>query len=120
MRAGAQGFLRKSLSIRAMVAALDEVLWGGTYWSAEEQTTTRAPGDSAPSCPAAGPAAPLTARQLQALELLGQGQSNAQIAAELGISERTVKAHLTGVFDVLGVDTRVRALVRAKALGLVK
>jgi DNA-binding NarL/FixJ family response regulator len=122
MRAGAQGFLRKSLSIREMVAALDEVLQGGTYWPAEEQTSTYAAAGGAPPTPAPGTTAPqsLTVRQLQALELLGQGKSNAQIAVDLGISERTVKAHLTGVFDALGVDTRVRALVRARALGLVK
>lgn len=122
MRAGAQGFLRKSLSIREMVAALDEVLRGGTYWPAEEQTNTHAAVGGAPAPSTSGTTAPqsLTARQLQALELLGEGKSNAQIAVELGISERTVKAHLTGVFNALGVDTRVRALVRARALGLVR
>jgi DNA-binding NarL/FixJ family response regulator len=122
MQAGAQAFLRKSLSVREMVAALDEVLRGGVYWPPEEQTQTRAAGGGAPPCraPGATTAQSLTARQLQALELLGQGKSNAQIAAELGISERTVKAHLSGVFDALGVDTRVRALVRARTLGLVK
>jgi DNA-binding NarL/FixJ family response regulator len=118
MRCGAQGFLRKSLSIREMAAALTEVLRGGTCWPVErEERTFGTPQPFGREVRA--PEQSLTSRQLQALALLGQGKSNAQIAAELGITERTVKAHLSGVFDVLGVNTRVGAVVRAKALGLV-
>jgi len=120
MRAGAQGFLPKSLSIREMVAAIEEVLHGGVYWPGADQIDAPADHSEPVSpCQSFGPQA-LTARQMQALELLGQGKSNAEIAADLGISERTAKAHLKGVFDVLGVSTRVRALVKARALGLVK
>jgi DNA-binding NarL/FixJ family response regulator len=118
MRCGAQGFLPKSLSIREMAAALTEVLRGGTCWPAERED--RAFGTPPLSrCRIRAPQQSLTGRQLQALALLGQGKSNAQIAAELGVCERTVKAHLSGVFDALGVNTRVGAVVRAKALGLV-
>jgi DNA-binding NarL/FixJ family response regulator len=44
----------------------------------------------------------LTLRQLEVLGLLGRGNSNAEIAKDLGISERTAKAHLKAIFDALG------------------
>jgi DNA-binding NarL/FixJ family response regulator len=73
-----------------------------------------------PPTSTSGPLQAMTIRQLEVLELLGAGKSNADIAAELGITERTVKAHLKGVFDALGVDTRVKAVLRAGELGLLK
>lgn len=120
VRAGAQGFLPKCLPIREMVAAIEEVLRGGVYWPAAEETEGTANAWASISPAKLLEPQALTARQAQALELLGQGKSNAEIAVELGISERTAKAHLKGVFDALGVSTRVRALVKARALGLVK
>jgi DNA-binding NarL/FixJ family response regulator len=51
---------------------------------------------------------------------VAEGKSNAEIAEDLGISERTAKAHLKAIFDALGVDTRVKALVRARERGLLK
>jgi DNA-binding NarL/FixJ family response regulator len=120
MRAGAQGFLPKSLSIREMVAAIEEVLHGGVYWPELEPVDLPMHLCEPVSLRERFGSQALTTRQTQALELLGQGKSNAEIACDLGISERTAKAHLKGVFDALGVSTRVRALVRARALGLVK
>jgi len=52
------------------------------------------------------------------LGLLGRGNSNAEIAKDLGISERAAKAHLKAIFSALGVDTRVKAVIRAQELGL--
>ena len=121
-RAGAQGFLPKSHSIGAALSGIRTVLDGGVYWPGPA-------GSGAP--PSAGPLRSptepeavalhgLTIRQLEVLHLLGEGKSNAEIAEDLGISERTAKAHLKGIFDALGVDTRVRALVRARECGLLK
>lgn len=53
--------------------------------------------------------ADLTARELEVLSLVGQGLSNRLIARRLGISEKTVKAHLTRVFTQVGVTDRVQA-----------
>ncbi len=50
----------------------------------------------------------LTERELMVGERVGQGASNREIAADLGVSERTVKAHLTAIFDKLGVRDRVQ------------
>jgi DNA-binding NarL/FixJ family response regulator len=55
------------------------------------------------------PAADLTKRELEVLRHVGQGLANKQIARRLGITERTVKAHLTSVFQRIGVTDRVQA-----------
>jgi len=55
----------------------------------------------------------LTPRELEVLRLVGSGMANKQIARRLGISERTVKAHLTSVFQSLGVTDRVQAALWA-------
>ena len=112
MGAGAQGFLSKSLSIGQVVKAINTVLEGGVSWPES---------DAAPRPVSPGPAAVshgLTLRQLEVLGLLGRGNSNAEIAKDLGISERTAKAHLKAIFSALGVDTRVKAVIRAQELGL--
>lgn len=56
----------------------------------------------------------LTEREAEVLALVGQGLANKQIARKLGISERTVKAHLTSVFQRLGVSDRVQAALWAQ------
>jgi DNA-binding NarL/FixJ family response regulator len=57
----------------------------------------------------ATPAADLTARESEVLELVGEGLTNRLIARRLGISEKTVKTHLTSVFTTIGVTDRVQA-----------
>jgi DNA-binding NarL/FixJ family response regulator len=54
----------------------------------------------------------LTDREREIVRLIGSGESNKQIARELCITERTVKAHLTGIFRKLGVADRVRLALR--------
>jgi DNA-binding NarL/FixJ family response regulator len=116
MRAGAQGFLPKSLSIAQMLAAIEHRLHGECYWP-DPACERAALGSGHPGVP--HDVAPVfTSRQREVLRLLAQGQSNAEMSLELGITPRTVKAHLAGVFAALGVDSRVKALVKARALGL--
>lgn len=62
----------------------------------------------------------LTTRERQLLDLLAQGRDNAQIAASLGLSEKTVRNHLTSVFSKLEVDNRARAIVMARDSGFGK
>jgi pimeloyl-ACP methyl ester carboxylesterase/DNA-binding CsgD family transcriptional regulator len=61
--------------------------------------------------------AALTERQRQLLELIAQGRDNAQIAAVLGLSEKTVRNHLTNIFAKLQVESRAQAIVRARDAG---
>jgi DNA-binding CsgD family transcriptional regulator len=60
----------------------------------------------------------LTAREHAILARVAAGESNAQIAARLSISEKTVRNHLTTVFDKLGVTSRAQAIVFARDRGL--
>ena len=103
---GATAFLGKSLAIDDILQALDEVCRGGEYFCVSA---------AVPVAPIAGS----TARQLEVLALIAQGQQNKQIAHELGIAERTVKLHITALLDALGARNRTHLLVRARELGMV-
>lgn len=70
-----------------------------------------------PSKPAL-PLGDLTARERDVLECIANGLDNAEIAASLEISEKTVRNHITRVFDKIGVDHRYQAIVRARDAGL--
>jgi pimeloyl-ACP methyl ester carboxylesterase/DNA-binding CsgD family transcriptional regulator len=61
--------------------------------------------------------ASLTVRQREVLNLLAQGRDNAQIGALLGMSEKTVRNHITALFDKLGVVNRSQAIVLAREAG---
>ena len=61
--------------------------------------------------------AELTARERDLVELIAQGLDNAQIAARLGVSEKTVRNHITSIFSKLEVDNRAQAIVRARDAG---
>jgi DNA-binding NarL/FixJ family response regulator len=64
------------------------------------------------------PAAELTPREREVLAALARGKANKQIARELGISEKTVKAHLTRVFEAIGVTDRTAAALWAQRHGI--
>jgi len=72
------------------------------------------------TAPARGrdPTAGLTAREMEVLRLVAQGLTNAEIAADLVITERTVKAHVTSIFNKLGVNSRAEAVAVAMRNGL--
>jgi pimeloyl-ACP methyl ester carboxylesterase/DNA-binding CsgD family transcriptional regulator len=60
----------------------------------------------------------LTGREAQILEHIAQGLDNAQIAARLELSEKTVRNHITHIFDKIGVESRAQAIVLARERGL--
>ena len=61
----------------------------------------------------------LTSREIEVLELVARGSSNAEVAASLFISEATVKTHLLHIFGKLGVDDRTAAVVSALERGII-
>jgi LuxR family maltose regulon positive regulatory protein len=72
------------------------------------------------SSPSAVIAESLSARERNVLELIGQGQSNKEIARDLGITPETVKSHVKNIFAKLAVQRRAQALSRAQSLGLIR
>lgn len=111
IEAGASGFLPKSLSVGEVAASIRRVLAGSIYVPAAE----RAPEDPATTGDAT---ARLTLRQLETLRLLGEGFSNKDIARLLQITERTAKAHVAAILEVLGTENRTQAVLAAQRLGL--
>lgn len=77
-----------------------------------------------PAEPVQGPASviaeALSPRERKVLELLGEGQSNKDIARTLSIAPETVKSHVKNIFMKLGVERRTQAVARALSLGLVR
>ena len=63
----------------------------------------------------AGRLADLTQREREIAALIGHGESNKQIARRLAITERTVKAHLTGVFRKLGIADRLKLALQVRS-----
>lgn len=112
MKCGAAGFVSKTYSSDQLLAALREVLAGRIF------TPELSPAVSAvisPRVPIGGNNEPsefgLTERQAEVLGLMASGKSNRDIAGLLGLSEGTVKIHLTAIFKVLGVTSRTQAMV---------
>jgi NarL family two-component system response regulator LiaR len=69
----------------------------------------------------ARPAAPaLTARELEVLRLVAQGRANKEIAAAIGVTERTVKFHLSAIMGRLGAANRTEAVALAAQQGLIE
>ncbi|BDV31594.1 LuxR C-terminal-related transcriptional regulator [Microbacterium terricola] len=66
------------------------------------------------------PQASLSSRELQVLELVASGHSNTDIAAELFVSETTVKSHLAHIFTKLGVASRTAAVSTARQRGILR
>lgn len=103
---GAAGFIPKSSSLPQMVEAIAAIL-AGDSWAPDVPETDD---------DLAGRVASLTPSQLRILEGLKAGRLNKQIAFDLGVSEATIKAHLTSVFRKLGVQNRTQAVILAKSL----
>lgn len=93
----------------------DEPAW--REFLAEVFAFLPAPSHGAPH-PAALELRDLTAREREVLEHVARGLDNGEIAAALGLSEKTVRNHLTRVFDKIGVEHRYQAIVLARDAGL--
>ncbi|MGN6131539.1 MAG: response regulator transcription factor [Nocardioidaceae bacterium] len=120
LRAGASGFLLKDAPEERLTTAIRVVADGGSLFAPSATRTLIA--EFARRSPAAAPAtlAPLTERESEVLRHVARGLSNAEIAAELFVSENTVKTHVARVLMKLGLRDRVQAVVVASESGLVR
>ena len=108
MKLGAAGFIAKSSSLETIVDAVTHLIGGMTWF----QTDTV----QASAWASAERLASLTTAQQRVLVGLQKGLLNKQIAYESGISEATVKAHMTAIFRKLGVHSRTQAVLAAKQI----
>ncbi len=120
IKSGAQGYLTKDLKAQVLLDTIDVVARGEVVFSGavaarilqefdEHREGTSEKDEMTDK---------LSAREIQVLELLAQGQSNSEIAGILGLSESTVKNHLRTILDKLHLRNRVQAAVYAVQQGL--
>ena len=124
LRAGASGFILKGVPAEDLQRAVRTVAEGGAWLDPAVTGRVLATYRSAPA--AAGPAGrdpdldALTGREVEVLALIGRGKTNGEIAAELFVSEGTVKTHINHLFTKLRLRDRAAAVVFAYDHGLVR
>ena len=105
---GASGYVPKSEPPERIREAVRAVL-AGQVWSPPEVDLSTSSDDDLDAMPAR--LATLTPQQVRVLMMLGEGLLNKQIAFKLGVSEATIKAHVSAVLQKLGVDSRTQAVI---------
>jgi DNA-binding NarL/FixJ family response regulator len=113
MEFGASGFLPKTLGIDVMRTAIHQVLEGGVWTPPDVDLTTVADDDTRDLVTKLST---LTPQQVRVLMMLSGGLLNKQIAYELGVSEATVKAHVSAILQKLGVESRTQAVIAASRI----
>ena len=112
LQAGAQGYLLKGAPRDELFRAVRTVAGGGVW--VQPQVARKLVRH------VRGQADPLTPREREVLQLVAQGLANKQIAARLGITERTVKLHVSNILGKLGAANRTDAVTLAVQRGLVR
>lgn len=116
---GAAGFIPKSVANGVLVSAIQLVLSGGVYIPTgvlDAGTGNVPPHPEAGGLPARRDT--FTARQLDVLELVAGGHSNKSIANQLGLSEHTIKIHISAIFKILDVNNRTEAAIACRKMDL--
>jgi len=108
--AGARGYLLKSVVDMELVMAIRRVARGEIVLDPQVAKTATLKGESSSA---------LTARELEVLQLIVDGQSNKEIAAKLGLSANTVAVHRANIMDALGIHKTAELVVYAIRNGLV-
>jgi DNA-binding NarL/FixJ family response regulator len=110
---GASGYIPKSASAETMRRALAVLLDGG-IWTPEIAAVETSPDSEADRL--ARRLATLTPQQVRVLMMLREGLLNKQIAHQLGVSEATIKAHVSAILQKLDVDSRTQAVIAASRI----
>lgn len=112
---GAVGFIPKSADGRTLGEALQRVLEGGRWAPA---AAADAPPAGEDEHDVAARVRELTPQQFRVLQMLGSGMLNKQIGYELGVSEATIKAHMSAILRKLGASNRTQAVLMAGRLAV--
>jgi len=119
MRAGARGYLVKGADRDDIVRAIQAVAAGEVVFGAGVAARALAFFAASPAGGrAARPFPELTDREVEILQLIGQGMSNTAIARRLTLADKTVRNHVSSVFAKLRVTDRAQAIIRAREAGL--
>jgi DNA-binding NarL/FixJ family response regulator len=114
--AGATGFLTKDVSMQEVVAVVTQAVGGDVALSTELAATILAElkdgNDKPPS--------PLTPREQEVLQLIADGCSTSEVAANLFISGKTVKNHLASIYEKLEARDRTQAVLSAVRIGIIR
>ena len=110
MEFGASGFIPKTLGVEDMRAAISRILGGGLWTPPDVDLSA---GSDAGTAALMARMATLTPQQVRVLMMLSEGLLNKQIAYQLGVSEATVKAHVSAILQKLGVESRTQAVIAA-------
>jgi len=121
LRAGASGYLLKDAPERELIAAIHVASDGGSILAAP---LTRRLIERFAAIPDPAVLRPeldrLTPRETEVLQLIARGLSNAEIAAELVVTEHTAKTHVAHILDKLGLRDRVQAVILAYESGVIR
>ena len=110
MEFGASGFIPKRLGVEALRGAIAHVLRGEVWTPPDVDLAGDADDETAAMIERLST---LTPQQVRVLMMLSEGLLNKQIAYELGVSEATVKAHVSAILQKLGVESRTQAVIAA-------
>ena len=110
MEFGASGFIPKTVGVEAMREAIARVLGGGVWTPPDVDLST---GGDVETAELMARMATLTPQQVRVLMMLSEGLLNKQIAFQLGVSEATVKAHVSAILQKLHVESRTQAVIAA-------
>ena len=121
IRAGISGLVERSAGVERLSDALASLARGASgYEPAQERAALRQLGRVAKQAREYSEvAASITPRELEVLGLISEGLSTRQVASRLNLSPKTVETHIAKLYRKLGARTRVQALSRAVALGLI-
>lgn len=120
VKAGARGYLLKSVEAGELVAAIRRVHAGEAVVAPAMAVKLLEEFSALATRGASAAAEPLTERESAVLRAVARGLSNKEIAAELGLSEHTVKTHLRHILDKLHLRSRAHAAAYAVEAGLVE
>jgi DNA-binding NarL/FixJ family response regulator len=113
MEFGASGFIPKTLGVDEMRDVITRVLQGGVWAPPGVDLSGKADAETHELMTKM---ATLTPQQVRVLMMLSEGLLNKQIAFQLGVSEATVKAHVSAILQKLGVDSRTQAVIAASKI----